>query len=151
MPPEQRDQMIRAMVERLATQLQSSPDDLDGWLRLARAYGVLNERDKAADAYEHAASLAPKNAEIPLGEIDALLAGNALDQPIPARVVALLHKVEALSPQEPEALWYLGLAAAQAKNADEATRYWQRLLDTLPADAPERKTVTAALASVKGK
>jgi cytochrome c-type biogenesis protein CcmH len=151
MSPAERDNMVRAMVERLATQLQSTPGDLDGWKRLARAYGVLGERDKAADAWEHAATLDPKDVEIPLGEIDALLAGNALDQPMPERVVALLHKVEAMAPDEPEALWYLGLAAAQAKKPDEAARYWQRLLAALPADAPERKTVADALASLKAK
>ena len=151
MSPAERDNMVRTMVERLAAQLQTTPNDLDGWKRLARAYSVLGERDKAADAWEHAASLDPKDVEIPLGEVDALLSGNALDQPMPDRVVALLHKVEAMSPDEPEALWYLGLASAQAKKPADATRYWQRLLDKLPADAPERKTVSDALASVKGQ
>ena len=41
----------RAWWSSLAAELQAKPDDLDGWLRLARAYGVLDERDKAADAY----------------------------------------------------------------------------------------------------
>ncbi|HZT50574.1 MAG TPA: c-type cytochrome biogenesis protein CcmI [Stellaceae bacterium] len=149
MPPEQRAAMIRGMVERLAQRLEQQPDDLQGWLRLGRAYGVMGERDKAADAYEHAAKLDPKNAEIPLQEVDALLAGQAMEAPLSDRVVALLHKVEVLSPGEPEALWYLGLAAAQAKQPDEAARYWQRLLAKLPADAPERKTVTAALDALK--
>ena len=151
MSPAERDNMVRAMVERLAARLQTAPNDLDGWKRLARAYGVLGERDKAADAWEHAATLDPKDVEIPLGEIDVLLGGNALDQKLPDRVMTLLHKVEGMSPNEPEALWYLGLAAAQDKKPDEAARYWQRLLTTLPADAPERKTVSDALASVQGK
>lgn len=50
MSPEQREQMIRGMVERLASRLQQSPDDREGWLRLARAYDVLGETTKAADA-----------------------------------------------------------------------------------------------------
>ncbi len=151
MTPEQRQAMIHSMVDQLAAKLQSSPDDLDGWTRLARAYSVLGERDKAADAYEHAAKLDPKNVDLPLGEVDALLAGDALDQSLPDRVVALLHRIETLSPQQPEALWYLGLAAAQAHQPDQAAGYWQRLLAALPPDAPERKTVTDALATVKGK
>lgn len=151
LPPEQREAMIRSMVDRLASRLQSQPDDLQGWLRLGRAYGVLDERDKAADAFERAAALDPKNAQLPLQAVDALLAGQALEAPLSQRVVALLHRVEALSPEEPEALWYLGLAAAQAHKPDEAARYWQRLLAALPGDAPERKTVTAALAALKTK
>ena len=151
LPPEQREAMIRGMVERLATRLQSEPNDLQGWLRLGRAYGVMGERDKAADAFEHAATLDPKDPAIPLQAVDALLTDQALEAPLSARVVALLHKVEALSPDEPEALWYLGLAAAQGRKPDEAARYWQRLLAALPADAPERKTVTAALDALKPK
>jgi cytochrome c-type biogenesis protein CcmH len=151
MPPEQRQAMIRGMVERLATRLQTAPDDLDGWQRLGRAYGVLGERDKAADAYEHAATLDPKNVRIPLDEIDALLSDQAMEQPISDRVMALLHKAEALSPDEPEVLWYLGLAAAQTRKPDDAARYWNRLLAALPADAPERKTVSDALAALKTK
>ena len=151
LPPADREAMIHSMVERLATRLQSEPNDLQGWLRLGRAYGVMGERDKAADAFEHAATLDPKDPAIPLQAVDALLTDQALEAPLSPRVVALLHKVEALSPDEPEALWYLGLAAAQAKNPDQATRYWQRLLAALPADAPERRTVTAALDALKPK
>lgn len=39
-----------AMVEQLANRLQSSPDDLNGWLMLIRAYAVLGNKDKAAQA-----------------------------------------------------------------------------------------------------
>jgi cytochrome c-type biogenesis protein CcmH len=151
LPPEQREAMIRGMVERLAARLETEPGDLQGWLRLGRAYGVLGERDKAADAFDRAAALDPKNPQIPLQAIDALVSGQALEAPLTPRVVALLHKVEALSPDEPEALWYLGLAAAQARKPDAAAGYWKRLLATLPPDAPERKTVTAALDALKPK
>ncbi len=58
MTEEERDAFIRSMVERLASRLESSPDDLDGWLRLANAYRVLGETDKAQDAYGQAARLA---------------------------------------------------------------------------------------------
>jgi len=151
MPPEQRQAMIAGMVEKLAAQLQAAPNDRDGWLRLGRAYGVMGERDKAADAFDRAAALDPKNVEIPLQAVDALLSDQALEAPLSARVLALLHRIEALSPDEPEALWYLGLAAAQAHDPATAAGYWRRLLAALPADAPERKTVTAALDALKGK
>ena len=39
-----------AMVEQLAGRLQSSPNDLNGWLMLIRAYSVLGNKDKAAQA-----------------------------------------------------------------------------------------------------
>jgi cytochrome c-type biogenesis protein CcmH len=52
-----RQAMIRAMVERLAARLEAEPDDLDGWQRLARAYEVLGEGDHAANAYRHVEQL----------------------------------------------------------------------------------------------
>jgi cytochrome c-type biogenesis protein CcmH len=45
-----RNAMIRGMVERLATRLKQNGDDVDGWLRLVRAYLVMGDRDKAIAA-----------------------------------------------------------------------------------------------------
>jgi cytochrome c-type biogenesis protein CcmH len=50
MPDDQRQAMIHRMVDGLAERLKSNGSDLDGWLRLVRAYRVLNEPDKAKDA-----------------------------------------------------------------------------------------------------
>lgn len=47
---EQRGSMIRAMVDRLASRLETTPRDEDGWLRLMRARMVLGERDAAKAA-----------------------------------------------------------------------------------------------------
>jgi cytochrome c-type biogenesis protein CcmH len=46
----QRGEMIRGMVQRLADRLHADGSDVDGWLRLVRAYTVLGDRDKAKDA-----------------------------------------------------------------------------------------------------
>ena len=45
-----RAEMIRGMVQRLADRLKDNPDDLAGWQRLARAYRVLGETEKAEAA-----------------------------------------------------------------------------------------------------
>ncbi len=50
MKEEDRNQMIRGMVARLANKLKQDGNDIDGWERLLRAYMVLGERDKAHDA-----------------------------------------------------------------------------------------------------
>ncbi len=57
MSPEERQQMVEGMVERLAGRLEEEPEDLEGWLRLARAYAVLGRRDEAVSALEQAESL----------------------------------------------------------------------------------------------
>ena len=54
MSTSQRQEMIRSMVERLADRLEKDPDDPEGWRRLAHAYRVLGESEKAANAEDRA-------------------------------------------------------------------------------------------------
>lgn len=49
-----RGAMIRGMVDRLAVRLKQNGDDVEGWLRLARAYMVLKEPDNARAARDDA-------------------------------------------------------------------------------------------------
>jgi cytochrome c-type biogenesis protein CcmH len=54
MSAEDRAAFIRSMVARLAERLEAEPGDFQGWLRLARAFGVLGEADRARDALTRA-------------------------------------------------------------------------------------------------
>ena len=54
MTPEERSQTIENMVERLATRLEDSPEDLQGWTRLIRARIVLEQFDQAEKDLETA-------------------------------------------------------------------------------------------------
>jgi cytochrome c-type biogenesis protein CcmH len=58
-----REAMIRGMVDRLATRLKQNGDDVDGWLRLVRAYMVLGDREKAKSAGADARLAVTKDAE----------------------------------------------------------------------------------------
>jgi cytochrome c-type biogenesis protein CcmH len=60
MSPQDRAAMIRGMVQRLADRLEHEPGDVDGWLRLGRAYAVLGEKEKSLDAYRRASEADPK-------------------------------------------------------------------------------------------
>jgi len=57
MSPEERQAMIRSMVDRLAARLEQNPNDSDGWTRLAHAYDVLGESEKAQAARSRAAQV----------------------------------------------------------------------------------------------
>ncbi|MHC2620801.1 cytochrome c-type biogenesis protein CcmH [Bradyrhizobium huanghuaihaiense] len=58
-----RNAMVRGMVERLATRLKQNGDDVEGWLRLVRAYLVMGDRDKAMGASTDARQAVAKDAE----------------------------------------------------------------------------------------
>ena len=54
MAPAERNGMIESMVARLAQRMAENGSDVDGWLRLIKAYSVLGERDKALNAAANA-------------------------------------------------------------------------------------------------
>src|SRR3982074_2860225 len=58
-----RGTMIRGRVERLASRLKQNGDDVDGWLRLVRAYVVMGDRDKARGALTDARQAVANDAE----------------------------------------------------------------------------------------
>jgi cytochrome c-type biogenesis protein CcmH len=151
MTPEQRQAMIGGMVAQLAGKLEANPTDAEGWLKLGRAYLVMNEPDKSADAYDRAGKLRPADTSIPMQEVQALLDSRTPDAPVPQRAIALLRRVEAIDAKNPEALWLLGVASAQSNRPDDSQRYWQRLLDLLPPTGQDRKMVQDALDSLKPK
>ena len=76
--PQDRADMIRTMVERLAQRLTQDGSDVDGWLRLIRSYVVLGERDKALSAAARARQ-ALAGADDKVRRIDALVKGLGLE------------------------------------------------------------------------
>jgi cytochrome c-type biogenesis protein CcmH len=58
-----REAMIRGMVDRLATRLKQNGDDVEGWLRLVRAYMVMGDREKARNAQSDARQAVANDAD----------------------------------------------------------------------------------------
>jgi cytochrome c-type biogenesis protein CcmH len=71
MPEAQRNATIRAMVDGLASRLAENGQDIEGWLRLMRAYSVLQESEKVRLALVDARKNMAGNSEA-LSRIDAL-------------------------------------------------------------------------------
>lgn len=71
MPKDDQTKMIRAMVAGLAQKLETNSGDVDGWLRLIRAYVVLGDKKEAVDALAKARTALATNAD-GLRRIDAM-------------------------------------------------------------------------------
>ncbi len=137
MTEEQRSQMIRSMVGRLAARLQQQPDDVDGWQRLGRAYTVLGEQDKAVDALSHAAQLAPKDPDLLVSYGDALLALGPPGTEPPVKAVEVMRQALEIDAHRPEALWVVGLAEAAHGDKSAAAALWGTLLAQLNPGTPQ--------------
>lgn len=114
MAPEQRQAMIRGMVERLAARLAANPEDREGWLRLGRSYEVLGEQGQAVSAYEKALALAPNEPET-LAALGMAVAA-AGDRP---RAQALLGQARDALPANDPRRAELAALLAQVATPDE--------------------------------
>lgn len=137
--PEEQQAMVQGMIDGLAARLKDNPDDATGWQRLGRAYRVQEKFDLAKDAYGKAMALLPKDVDVKLAYADVLLAMvPQTASELPPELTAVLQDVLALEPENPDALYFLGVVEAQAGRKAEAKALWSRLLGTLPEGSPER-------------
>ena len=146
---------VEAMVGRLEERLKQKPDDLEGWIVLARSREVLEEFDAASAAYQRAIELG-KQQQLPAAfqarlyadMADALASarGGALDKPVQEVLKAALK----LDPDQPKALALAGMAALRDGDRAAARRHWQRLLGLLEPDSDMALRVQNDLARIDG-
>jgi len=124
---------IEAMVTSLATRLESDPDDLNGWKMLGRSNMTLQNFAAAVDAYERAVEIEEsQNAQTLVDLGAALLARD--NTGIQGRTSALFESALALDPNNPNALFYGGIAALNRDNTELAAKRWEILLGLNPPD-----------------
>jgi cytochrome c-type biogenesis protein CcmH len=120
-------------VRQLTARLQAHPDDLQGWLLLARSQLDLNRYQDAADSYRHAAELSGQKPEIvgDWGEAQVLAAGGKVTPQAQQAFQTALADPESA----PRSRYYLALAKGQAGDATGALQDWVDLEAESPADA----------------
>jgi cytochrome c-type biogenesis protein CcmH len=146
--PEERQAMIEGMVAKLAARLEKEPEDVAGWVQLGRSYMVLNQPQKAQEAFARAARLKPGYIPIKEQYAEAIIAA-AGDGQLPEAATALWREVLGAEPQNPDALWYVGLAEAAAGRPDTARELWTRLLAQLTEGSEDYREVSQRLAELK--
>ncbi|MFN8723439.1 MAG: c-type cytochrome biogenesis protein CcmI [Rhodospirillales bacterium] len=151
LPAAEQSAAIRGMVDGLAARLAQNPGDVEGWLRLARARMVLGDQAAAAEALGRALEAAPDRLDIRLARAESLLALRPEgEERVPDTAAAAFRDILERAPDEPRALWWVGMAAVEAGRRDEALALWTRLRDGLPAGSEQRREVEAALAAIGG-
>lgn len=140
------EDMINQMVERLAKRLETNPDDLQGWARLARAYKVQGRLNEAIKAYEKTGVLMDNDADL-LSQYADTLATNA--QSLQGKPMELLKKALKINPKHPHALMMSAQAAYQVGALAEAIEHWEAVLTILPATSPDYKLVQTELATAR--
>jgi len=137
---------MESMVSRLAQRLQEQPNDVEGWIMLARSYEVLQRYDDAVVAYQKAMALAPNQPNLLADFADALASAREgdLSGPVQQAIDAAL----AIDPAHPKALALAGMAAYQRGDLAQARRHWTQVLALLPPESEGAKGIRADLAQL---
>ena len=147
---EQRQTMIRSMVDRLARRLEGQPDDVEGWLRLGRSYRVLGDPEKSRRAFARAAQLRPDNVAVLTAYAASVL--RVTEAAATPEFGATIDKILTLEPGNRNALWLAGLAARRSGDNAGARRHWNELLTLVDPGSPkavELKQLIGALGEAR--
>lgn len=134
---------IRSMAEKLAARLKDSPDDGAGWAMLARSYNVLGRFAEASDAYARAEKLLPPDAQLMADHADALAMSQG--QKLDGEPLAMLQRALKVDPANLKALALMGTAAFDRKDYKGAIGYWEKVVQTAPADSEFTQSLQASL------
>jgi cytochrome c-type biogenesis protein CcmH len=141
------EQQVLAMVDSLAQRLKARPDDVDGWVLLARSYHALGRFPEAADAYAHADALVPGNAALLADYADA--AAMAQGRKLAGKPAALAARALAIDPDHKKALALAATAALETGDFDGALELWRRLLALLPAGSDDARQIAGIVTEVE--
>jgi cytochrome c-type biogenesis protein CcmH len=115
------------VVDSLAERLKDNPDDVDGWILLGRSYQSMQQFDEAIAAYEKALELEQgQNARTMVSLGIALMESQGGQQS--DRSIRLFENALTLKPNDPNALFYAGGAAASRGDIALAADRWEILL-----------------------
>lgn len=135
-------EQFEAMVTWLAEQLKADPDNVEGWVMLARSYAMLERYKDASAAYSRAVALQPNNAAVLADYADTLAMLKQTLQGEPEKIVQQAIKAD---PENLKALSLAGSAAFERKDYQGAIKWWQKILDFLPSDSPVVAAISASI------
>lgn len=143
-PPDM-ESAVRALAARMAEQ----PDNLEGWMLLARSYRTMERFADSRDALAQALRLAPGDTDLMVEYAESM----ALASPsrrIDGEAQRLLETALQRTPAHQRALWLLGISRVQQGDNDGAIEYWQRLLALLPPDSDIALQIQEQIAEARG-
>ena len=142
-----RQAMILSMVESLRDRLDETPDDTEGWLRLARAYDVLGDRAAAFTALARATDSAPDDASLAYQFLERTIGIelSATQLSMAQTVIARLAENDTSGPQY---LFFRGHIAKLSGDPDTARSVWTDLLGTMPAESEMAAALAAEIAKL---
>lgn len=136
-----------SVVDNLVLRLNSNPEDMEGWVMLARTYAIMNRFEDASNTYAKLNELVPDNPQILSDYADMLAMAN--QGSLSGKPTELIQQALSIDPEYPKALALAGTIQFEQKSFNEAAQYWERLLAVIPADSQLASSVRESIADAK--
>lgn len=134
---------VDKMVQQLAERLQQEPQNVEGWVILARTYYTMRRFPEAAAAYEKLTQLVPDEPDLLADYADALAMSQG--RKLEGKPLQIVEQALKINPDHWKALAMAGTAAFDRKDYKQAVTYWEHLRATQPADSPIAQSITASI------
>lgn len=139
-------QEIDALLQRLVDRLKANPDDMQGWVMLARSYKALGRSAEAAEAFGRAEAALDGDAALLAEYAEALAEARGKFAGKPDQLIARALKA---NPDEAMALFVAGQSANERQDYAAVVDYWGRLLLKVEPDSQDARTLGAAVDQAK--
>jgi cytochrome c-type biogenesis protein CcmH len=134
----------------LESRLREQPDDVEGWLLLARSYRAMARFNDMRRATSSAFALAPDSPDVMVEHAEAITL-NAPTRRFEGEALQLLQAALATDADHHKALWLLGVAELQSGRPAQAAAHWERLRGLLPPGDPVAARIDEQIAAARAQ
>jgi len=125
-PQQMTADQISGMVAKLAERMKANPDDMKGWLMLARSYKTMGRYEEAAEAYGKAEKMVNEDPDLLASYAETLAMANG--KGLQGKPRQLVERALKLDGKHPHSLFLAGAAAMEAGDKKKGIAYWEALL-----------------------
>lgn len=125
-PQEMTPEKINEMVASLAEKLKANPDNMPGWLMLARSYKSMGRYDEAVQAFAKAEKAINDDPDQLASYAEAVAMANG--KGINGKALQLIERALKVDPKHAHSMFLAGAAAMEAGDNKKGLSYWEPLL-----------------------
>ena len=140
---------LGVLADQLAARLEQKPDNVTGWLMLARTRLTLGQQDEAMAALDRALQVAPRDPTVLLTYAELLAESNG--QQFSGKPAAMLDTLLEVEPNNPNGLWLRGLAAFQTDDFPGALARWEPLLPLLEPGSQDATEIAGLIDEARSR
>ena len=126
-------QRLAQMIDSVNERLRSNPDDVEGWVMLAKTTQAVGRYPEAVQAYRELVRRIPPDAQLLADFADTLAMANG--RSLEGEPQQLIEQALKVDPRNVKALALGGTVAYQKEEFAKAAQLWTRVLEVVPPEA----------------